>query len=73
MQEPVAMEAHLRELETRITFQEQHIAELNGVIAQQQRQLDALDEVVRRLHQQLRELAPSIAAPESEESPPPHY
>lgn len=67
------MRERLIELETKLAFQEQSIQELNDIIVRQQSDLVALSERVRELSERVKAVAPSPLAPESEETPPPHY
>ncbi|HYA37389.1 MAG TPA: SlyX family protein [Candidatus Methylomirabilis sp.] len=67
------MQERLAELEVRLTFQDKTIQELNEVVTRQQRQLDRMARELAMLKAQLQILAPSPAASDAEETPPPHY
>ncbi len=66
-------EAHIIDLETRLTYQEAALQELNDVIVRQQKMLDNLDAQLEVLRQQLRAQAQFDVLPASQEPPPPHY
>lgn len=72
-QDTEKMHERLVELETKVAFQEQTIQELNESIVRQQKDLALLSEQLRQLSERVKAIAPSPLAPESEETPPPHY
>lgn len=67
------MENRLVDLEVRVAFQEDMMQQLNDVIVRQQRQIDQLAAALQSIKMQLQALSPSLIAPQSEETPPPHY
>lgn len=67
------MESRLTNLETKLAFQDDLLDSLNRIVAEQQRQIDLLQQQLQTLYDQLRLLAPSNIALESEEMRPPHY
>jgi SlyX protein len=71
--ETAKMHERLVELETKTAFQEQTIQELNEAIVRQQNDLALLSEQIRQLSERVKAIAPSPLAPDSEETPPPHY
>ncbi len=66
-------EAHIVDLETRLTYQEVALQELNDVIVCQQKMLDTLSNQIELLRQQTRSQAQFDVLPASQEPPPPHY
>ena len=63
----------LTELETRMTFQDHTIGQLNDVVIGQSQQITQLQRDLAMLRTQMKTMAPSLTAPASEETPPPHY
>ena len=66
-------EAHIVDLETRLTYQEAALQELSDVIVRQQKTLDSLGAQLELLKQQMRSQAQFDVLPTSQEPPPPHY
>lgn len=67
------LENRITELESRFAFQESMIQDLNDVIVKQQKKLDEMALSLQVVKDQLESIMPALVAPESEESPPPHY
>ena len=63
----------LNELEMRLAFQDKTVGELNDVVTAQARRLAQLERELTMLKGQMKIMAPSLTAPASEETPPPHY
>lgn len=67
------LENRVTELEIRLAYQEATIETLNQSVIAQQRRIDELTLQLQRLSDRLAAAAPSLVAPPSEETPPPHY
>lgn len=67
------LEDRVMELEIRMTHFEDTIEVLNGTIISQHAEIDQLKLQVSILEKKLKATQASILAPESEETPPPHY
>jgi SlyX protein len=71
---PKMNEDRLKEIETKIAFQEKTIKDLNDVIYEQQQEIERISFMVNTLVKQLKEVSefvPGSAAPADEQ--PPHY
>jgi SlyX protein len=76
MTNPIILDSiaeRLNELEMRLTFQDHTLGELNDVVTTQARRIAQLERELTLLKGQMRTMAPSLTAPASEETPPPHY
>ncbi len=67
------MEERIIDLESRLAFAEQTIDELNGEVTAQNRLLADMQKQIDDLKDRFKALSASQIAPESEETPPPHY
>jgi len=67
------MENRVTELEIRMTHLEDTIEVLNNTIIKQHDEIDHLKLQVSVLEKKLKATQATIIAPESEETPPPHY
>ena len=67
------MDARITELEIRLTHIEDTIDVLNQTIIDQHKMIDQLQLQVSILEKKLKATTASNIAPESEETPPPHY
>ena len=67
------MEKRLEDIETRIAYQEATIEELTRTVLAQQQINEELQGQIDYLKSLLKDLTPSVVAPMSEETPPPHY
>ena len=67
------MENRVTELEIRMTHLEDTIEVLNSTIIKQHDEIDHLKLQVSALEKKLKATQATIIAPESEETPPPHY
>ena len=67
------MDERITELEIRLTHLEDTIDVLNQAIIDQHSQIDQLQLQISILEKKLKATAVSNIAPESEETPPPHY
>jgi SlyX protein len=66
-------EDRLTELEIRLTHFEDTLEVLNQAVIEQHQLIDQLQLQISVLEKKLRAVAVSNIAPESEETPPPHY
>ena len=67
------IENRLTELEIRLTHFEDTLDVLNEAVIEQHRLIDQLQLQISVLEKKLKAVASSNIAPESEETPPPHY
>jgi len=67
------MENRVTELEIRLTHLEDTIEVLNNTIINQHGEIDHLKLQIAALEKKLKATQATIIAPESEETPPPHY
>jgi len=67
------MESRIEDLEIRLTHIEAEQEQLTLNYLQQQKTLDQLLEQIELLKSMIKNLGPSAVAPQSEETPPPHY
>ena len=67
------MENRVTELEIRMTHLEHTIEVLNSTVIKQHDEIDHLKLQVSVLEKKLKATQATIIAPESEETPPPHY
>ena len=67
------MEDRVTELEIRLTHLEDTIEVLNNTIINQLAEIDHLKLQIAALEKKLKATQATIIAPESEETPPPHY
>jgi SlyX protein len=67
------MDERLVDLEARLAFQERALQELNDVVVRQQQDIGRLTKELEALRTQVRSVMPALVAPQSEETPPPHY
>jgi len=64
----------IRELESKLAFQEHTLAELNQVVYEQQRRIARLEDACRELGGELKALTEKVGAEDSPgEEKPPHY
>ena len=73
MQIQQMLENRIKELETKIAFQEQLLDELNHALVQQQFDIDKMQVQLRYMVNKLKDFQSSNIASQSEETPPPHY
>jgi len=67
------MKDRITELEIRLTHIEDTLDVLNQTVIEQNKLLDQLQLQLSMLEKKLKAVATSNIAPESEETPPPHY
>ena len=67
------LEANIIELQIRVTHQESSIDELTKYNLDIEKRMLAMEKELRAIKDLLKEMAPSLVAPQSEETPPPHY
>lgn len=67
------MENRVTELEIRLTHLEDTIEVLNSTVIKQHNEIDILKLQIAMLEKKLKATQATILAPESEETPPPHY
>ncbi len=68
-----SIDDRFNELETRLAFQDHTLGELNDVVTSQERRIAQLERELTMLKGQMKIMTPSLIAPASEETPPPHY
>lgn len=66
-------EQRLEALESKIAFQELTIEELNQIVVRHELEMAKMRDQFRMLAEKVKTAAPSLVAPQSEETPPPHY
>ncbi|KGD79556.1 MULTISPECIES: SlyX family protein [Tatumella] len=66
-------EQRLEALESKIAFQELTIEELNQIVVRHEIEMAKMRDQFRMLAEKVKTAAPSLVAPQSEETPPPHY
>lgn len=67
------MESRMIDLEVRIAHQEASIDELTRTVLDLEKQQALMTQEILNLREALKQLSPSLVAPQSEETPPPHY
>lgn len=67
------METRITDLEIRLTHNDAAMDELTRVVLTQEREVKRLNKEIEQLKTALKELSATLVAPESEETPPPHY
>lgn len=67
------MESRIVDLEVRIAHQEASIDELTRTVLQLEKQQALTLQELEQLKAAIRQMSPSLVAPQSEETPPPHY
>lgn len=67
------MESKITDLEIRLTHQDAAMDELTRVVLVQEREMKRLNKEIEQLKAALKEISATLLAPESEETPPPHY
>lgn len=69
----MSLENTIDELECRIAFQDDAIEKLSDTLIAQQKQIDQLHRQLEKMHARINSLQEQSVAPQSEETPPPHY
>ena len=67
------MESRMIDLEVRIAHQEASIDELTRTVLDLEKQQALMTQEILNLREALKQLSPSLVAPQPEETPPPHY
>ena len=67
------MESRIIDLEIRIAHQEASIDELTKTVLDLEKHQALMTQELVSLRSMIKQLSPSVIAPQSEETPPPHY
>ena len=67
------LEANIIDLQIRVTHQESSIDELTKHNLDIEKRMLAMEKELLAIKDLLKEMAPSLVVPQSEETPPPHY
>ena len=68
-----AIEEHMIELETKLSFQDDALLKLENRVVEQDKQIHRLITEMAELRGQLKNQNDQLVGPQSEEPPPPHY